>query len=181
MKVFEYGSPFALLQGCLAECIKLRKLGDIPKLDGATDARNRMRDGLSVWLWKFSVVEDVPQFQLKLTQQKFRNRHFMIPVNQLDGGVTISPPEEPSLYKTSAFFMKLLDRQDFKTLQNVAHTLDGYKIRLGTTCSGSDIGVIAIKSILKEMNKQFGVTWHQHGNLCSVSKMMCIYIYTHDR
>ena len=104
-----------------------------------------------MFLWEFSCVEVVPERQIRLTYQKFRNR--------LAQGACVDPPKGPSLYHTADFFMKLLSAADYQRLRATVMALDGCSIRVGTTCSGSDIGITAVKSLLVEINRTFNVIW----------------------
>ena len=76
----------------------------------------------------------------------------------LETSWSVDPPASMSLYSTSSFFIRLLSTADYSKLRETAHNLDGYKLRVSTTCSGSDVGIIAIKSVLRAMNKEFGAT-----------------------
>ena len=122
------------------------------------------------------MVELTPS-QVRLTKQKFRNRHFYMPLSQLKAGITIPPPAELSLYSTSEFFLRLLSPDQYKLLRKTAFNLHGRKLRVGTTCSGSDIGVTAIKSILKKINREFRVTWDEFLNNVVLQCFGYVYIY----
>ena len=112
-----------------------------------------------MFLWEFSCVEVVPERQIRLTYQKFRNRLFVMPKSHFEQGACVDPPKGPSLYHTADFFMKLLSAADYQRLRATVMALDGCSIRVGTTCSGSDIGITAVKSLLLEINRTFNVIW----------------------
>ena len=64
----------------------------------------------------------------------------------------------PSLYATSAWFVRLLRISQYQHLKRVALELDGTDLRIGTTCSGSDICIVAIHGLMEAINAEFGVS-----------------------
>ena len=109
--------------------------------------------------WKISdlVVNQPPGF-VRVTTQKFRNRHFYMDPAALDSG-ELAVPKRCSLYSTADFFIRSLTSSDYTQLKETAMSLNGCRVRVGTTCSGSDIGIIALKSLLRAINKEFNATW----------------------
>jgi hypothetical protein len=155
----QHGSGSVLMGTCcVTETNKLKQM-DINIMTGKIEQqhwKNRIRDGQAVYCWKLSdIVPKSDPIPLKLTYMKHRNRHFFMEKTQLDHGTQVGLPKMMSLYSTSNFFMQLLSKKDYSRLKETALTLNGYKVRVGTTCSGSDIGVVAVKSIIKEMNREF--------------------------
>ena len=162
--IYIYISPFTSWQGTVVSCARLHHIKQLPPDDDRISLvgwKFRLRDSLPVWLWTVSITEDIEAFQVRLTHQRYRNRHFVMTLADLKAGVNVHPPEQPSLFYTSEYFMKMLLPSDFQTLQVTAEHLDGRSIHLGTTCSGTDIGVTAVKSMLKKLNRTFGVSWRQ--------------------
>ena len=93
---------------------------------------------------------------IRFASTKYRNRHFLCPRKQLFG-IADLPIPEPSLFSTSEFFINLLSVKHQQRLREVALALDGRTIRLGTTCSGSDICSVAMESMIKQINLVFDV------------------------
>ena len=141
----------------LQECTHIMKILDLPTcLDQLEYWKNKLRDGSSVYIWRLSNLEFLNDpYPVRLTCQKFRNRHFTMASKSLELGQPSMAPEAMSLFYTSHFFINLLSRKDYNKLKDVAQGLNGCVIRVGTTCSGSDIGITAIKSILKALNRLF--------------------------
>lgn len=54
--------------------------------------------------------------------------------------------------------MRLLPLAHYRMPQKNAKDLDGFQIRFGTTCSGTDICVVAMQSIIDKVNNEFGVS-----------------------
>eukprot|EP00438_Fugacium_kawagutii_P006999 Skav233396 [mRNA] locus=scaffold1038:269473:284136:- [translate_table: standard] len=137
--------------GVLKECKTLTKM-DLRSLkrDGVLDDisrwLSRMDEGCSVYQWKFESLQRSEPKMIRLTNPRYRNRHFMMPASQLASTITNSRPKSMSLYSTADFLIGLLTTADYKELKATAMHLDGRKLRVGSTCSGSEVGIIAIKS-----------------------------------
>ena len=135
----------------------------LPSWEGQSESmsgwKTRIRDALPVFQWTIPEIQELQPSQVRLTKQKFRNRHFLTPLSQLKAGITISPPTELSLFSTSDFFVRLLPPDQYKLLKQTALNLHGRTLRIATTCSGSDIGSTAVKSMIKRINREFKVTW----------------------
>lgn len=142
------------------ECTQIQKIARLPNCDSQLLAglKKRLRNGLSCYSWTLDNVTEVEPTPVRNTKSKIRNRHFKMPIAWLQSGIDIEPPSEPSLYCTSYFFLKLLSKEQYKLLERTARALDGRKLRIGTTCSGCDIGVTAVKSVLKMINREFSVS-----------------------
>lgn len=152
-----------LVKGRVVKCTAVTRRRDLPKHLGTKHWIDRLKDSKAVFLWKLEDVETVPERPVRLTFQKYRARHFLMSRAQLENGMKIDLPSRLSLHSTSGFFLKLLGARDLQLLGKTATVLNGHKIRIGTTCSGSDIGVTAVKTILLEINRYFRVSWHQPG------------------
>ena len=117
---------------------------------------DRIKDGKAVFAWRVRVTHQIPVKPVRLTFQKHRHRHFFCTKDVLEAGVP-RPPQRASLYETAPFFLRLLSTRDYRLLQLTAQALDGHKLRIGTTCSGSDIIVTAIKATIRQLNREFNV------------------------
>lgn len=115
---------------------------------------SRIQEGKAVFAWRLQATHQTPAKPVRLTYQKYRHRHFYCPKEVLEAGVP-RPPKRASLYETAPFFLRLLSSRDYRLLQTTAQALNGHKLRLGTTCSGSDIAVTAIKAVLRQLNREF--------------------------
>ena len=144
----------------IARVQHVRRMKEIPDdVDQSHYWKCRLKDGHPVFVWIVDDVNLVEPYAIKSTYKKFRNRHFRMDLDTLTTKVcpTRLLPKGMSLYHTSHFFLTLLGTKDFKRLELTALALDGCTIRVGTTCSGSDIGIIAVKSVLCALQQCFQV------------------------
>ena len=120
---------------------------------------DKVRNEKEVFIWKISTVQawDEPK-PIRFLQAKYRNRHFQVPKRQLMQGSAGMETPRPSLYATSAWFVRLLSISQYQHLKRVALELDGTDLRIGTTCSGSDICIVAIHGLMEAINAEFGVS-----------------------
>lgn len=142
------------------KCKQISKIVNLPAVDGQilVGIKDRLRNGLACYLWDLQEVTEIQPFPVRNTKPKFRNRHFAIPLEWLQRGIDIQPPEAPSLYSASYFFLRMLSKDQYKLLERTARVLDGRQLRIGTTCCGCDIGVTCVKSVLKMLNREFCVS-----------------------
>ena len=120
--------------------------------------QDRVRNRQPVFAWRIDAVHELDEpITIRFASPRYRNRHFLCPRRQLFG-IADLPVPEPSLYSTSAFFINLLSVRQQQRLREVALALDGRTIRMGSTCSGSDICSIAMESMIKEVNMIFDVS-----------------------
>ena len=134
----------------------------------------KLQQESNVFAWHIGRVDPITPRLVKFTSQKFRNRHFSCSLELLSSGSVNVQVPEPSLHSTGAYFLKLLPSKAYKMLHQNAHALDGYALRVGTGCSGSDVGIVALKKLLDTINQEFGVTWL---NLPCLSLSLSLYIY----
>lgn len=157
----EDGSRSLWVAECeVTACQQLRAMDLNKMLDSAsaTHWRNKLQEGTQVYKWHFKNVsegEKDPPMPMKITYQKFRNRHFMMDKQHLEEGIRAEIPKRMSLYSTSRYFLKLLRPVDYQRLKASVENLNGFRLRVGTTCSGTDIGVVAVKAMLAELNREF--------------------------
>ena len=164
------GSRSMLVGSCtVTSCSRLKQM-DINKLRShLTDPQHwktRISEGNFGFIWRLEGVLEGMRSEpigVRTTLQKFRSRHFMMPRRALTSEWTPKIPAM-SLYDTSFFFLRMLKQKDYEQLRNTAKKLDGYRLRIGTTCSGSDIGIIAIKSVLRALNREFQARCSKCGN-----------------
>eukprot|EP00435_Cladocopium_sp_Y103_P049637 s531_g15.t1 len=151
------GSALSLVGKC--QLVSSVKVDNPKQVHGFANHRHwlaRLKEGLGVYRWKISDLEMMnPPLPMRAVAQKFRNRHFHMNPQAFSDGMQIPVPKTCSLYSTAGFFIKLLSTTDYQQLKETAESLDGYRLRVGTTCSGSDIGITALKSLLKEINREF--------------------------
>eukprot|EP00438_Fugacium_kawagutii_P013863 Skav228403 [mRNA] locus=scaffold3824:14733:31266:- [translate_table: standard] len=118
--------------------------------------RGKINAGHKAFAWQIGNVKPTPQgHNVKFVGQKFRSRHFRISKAKLFNGIDISIPK-PSLFRTSGFFLKLLSNTAYDKLRKVANALDGHCLRIGTSCSGSDICMVAATALIQELGTEFG-------------------------
>ena len=117
---------------------------------------SRLQNDQAVYAWNVNEVCPIIPKPIKFLSSKFRNRHFQCSKAHLDRGFNVPPPE-PSLFSTSEFFIRLLPLDRYNHLKLVAESLDCHCVRVATACSGSDIVLIALKSLLETMSTIFGV------------------------
>ena len=140
------------------EVVESRRVRRASHITDPTDKKcwiGRLREGKPVYQWDLAhaCALDTPR-NIKFASTKWRNRHFWCQQKQLLDGVDVNVPA-PSLHQTAGFFMQLLDQNRYAKLQNTAFMLNGYTLRLGTACSGTDICVTAVRSLLAAMNAEF--------------------------
>ena len=129
--------------------------------------RSKMQQGNKVFVWHLTAVQVLPQPRnVKFLGGKFRNRHFVCKADQLLSGIDIDMPR-PSLFSTSGFFLKLLPLKFYENVRKVAESWDGHTFRMGTTCSGSDVCVTAARSLVQQINEEFGVSAPHFQNVLS--------------
>ena len=176
------GSRSMLVGSCtVTSCSRLKAM-DINKMKShLTDPQHwktRISDGNFAFIWRLEGVLQGMRSEpigVRTTFQKFRSRHFMMPLRELTADWKPDVPAM-SLYDTSFFFLRMLKQKDYEQLRKTAKKLDGYRLRIGTTCSGSDIGIIAIKSVLRALNREFQARCSKCGNI-KLHKGNNLYIY----
>ena len=169
------GSKSILVGTCqVATSVPLHLLKHLPARYPQVEAwKRRWKNGLSIYIWKITKLQIRPSpVPLRLTHSKHRNRHFFMEKEILENGFAIDVPSSMSLHSTSGFFLKLLSPKDYSRLRETAQNLNGYKLRVGTTCSGSEVGIVAVKSVLRAINREFNDT-----GLKLINIYICKYIF----
>lgn len=138
--------------------LKAMDLNRLLDAASATYWKGKLSEGAQVYRWQFNRVlagEKIPPQPIRLTYHKYRNRHFMMDKEQLQAGIQAEVPKRLSLYSTSGYFLELLRPADYNRLKASAENLNGFRLRVGTTCSGTDVGVVAVRAMLAELNREF--------------------------
>ena len=150
----------------VTECHELQYGYQLPKeCDQSSQWREKLRKKEKLYMWMVDELHELDEpIKLRLTYQKFRNRHFCMSRTALFESLRVVPPQELSLFHTSWFFLNMLSSSDRERLKATAEKLNGCTLKVGTTCSGTDISVTAMKSIIKMMNREFQVGLY---NVCT--------------
>ena len=145
---------------------------------------DKVKNEKDIFIWEISKVEAWDEAKpIRFLQAKYRNRHFQVPKRQLMEGSAGMETPRPSLYARSSWFVRLLSIPQYQHLKRVALELDGTDLRIGTTCSGSDICIVAIHGLMEAINAEFGVSWSQfiyvicHHKNTHIYSIWYIYIY----
>ena len=142
------------------DCSKVTKFVDIrPFLADGRHKKfwsDKVSCGDPVYAWHITKVTAVGKVNVRFYSTKHRYKHFDWPRKYLSTSLDVTAPQA-SLYSSNTFFMRLLSPADYDRLRDTANALNGYKIRLGTTCSGTDIAVVAVESVLRAINTEFNV------------------------
>lgn len=114
---------------------------------------NALRAAKSAYEWRIkSVSRFEPAGVLTHHGTKFKNRTFNITPSmvQLDGGQ--QGPERQCLKETAKFFFNLMDGDRQRSLCFLFKAIDQRTIRVGSTCSGSDICITVLQKTVDFMN-----------------------------
>ena len=123
---------------------------------------NRVREREKVFAWRVATVTPLDNpIRIIFASGKFRNRHFTCKKKNLYQVMDLPAPA-PSLFETAQFFMKLLPPRYQERLARVAGVMNKRILKVGTACSGSDICMVAIRTLLQAMNKEFNVSKQDH-------------------
>ena len=114
----------------------------------------RLQNGGKINAWEVTECTQTEPISLKFTSTRFRNRHFECSLQDLMGGIAVEVPE-PSLFRTGDHFLNLLPEEFTDVLRLNCKSLDKKCLRVGTACSGSDIGIIALRGLLHSINAKF--------------------------
>ena len=158
----------ALGEVTVGECVKVNKPANRrQEMRLATDCSaiyseeevNRKIKCKTVWKWTLSdlAVYEVPQtFRFFEVAPRFHHKPFRMPA-QVEVQTT-QPPSQMDLHHTAGFFLEQMGLDRFQVLEYHLGTLskDG-AIRIGTTCSGTDVCIRVLEHTLRVLNaKQAG-------------------------
>lgn len=105
--------------------------------------------------WKFAEVHEfhVPTVLDSAT----KGRHPQVAASVLKQCKVVVP--DMSLESTAEYFVSRLTPTDRDALKSTMELLDGKSIRVGSTCSGTDIIVPVMSCTFKTLTRLFGVSW----------------------
>lgn len=100
------------------------------------------------WLWTFKHILLFDSYTpISLRSSRINNnRPFLVQEHRL--GARVEPPKRAHLRDTARFFLNQLQRQHQENIAGIAHNLRGRTIRVGTTCSGTDICLAVLRHTL---------------------------------
>ena len=132
------------------------------------------KDKKSLYVWHFGQVQKlVVPFKMK----PFRGRSMWVRMSELKP-LESKPMPGLDLQETCEYFINRLSSTDRTRLQECVQKLDGKVIRVGSTCSGTDICVNIVKATFKKLSEMFGVPWTCASKYAFVDfKGLYIYIY----
>ena len=107
----------------------------------------------ALYEWKLKRVSqfDAPTVVLG----DLRGRHRMISRGMLQNPVSNLP--DMSLQSTTTYFVEKLSPSDRKALMATMKQLDGKRIRVGSTCSGTDVIIPVMHKTFHALCQMFGV------------------------
>ena len=113
----------------------------------------------NAYIWQASeinVYEESHCVRFLQVAPRFRNRPFAVPLKKLQEAAANDCPKNLHLGETARFFLGNLPSDDQNTLRQTVRSLASTtgKIRIGTTCSGTDIVVKVLEQTLAEICRQ---------------------------
>ena len=124
--------------------------------DQQTAWKNRITQSHKpLYAWRLSMVERfaVPM-SISMSEKHKRNRCFTLQSNQLGSFVERSPPDM-CYESTCEWFVNSLCPDDFQRLSDTVRHLHGCRLKVGTTCSGTDIAIPVIKGTMSYLSRRF--------------------------
>lgn len=122
----------------------------------STSELQKLKGNKSLWLWKLSAVDEFETPHackfLELAP-RFRNRPFHMSKAELASTAPASIPRRLHLLDTGRFFVDLLSEERRQALDDLLRGLNKQVIRVGTTCSGTDVCVKALKELVNTFNE----------------------------
>ena len=91
---------------------------------------------------------------ISMSEKHKRNRCFTLQSNQLGSFVERSPPDM-CYESTCEWFVNSLCPDDFQRLSDTVRHLHGCRLKVGTTCSGTDIAIPVIKGTMSYLSRRF--------------------------
>ena len=121
------------------------------------DRLNSIKNNKAAWTWEFCdiVAYDVPFAARFLSiAPRFRNRPFVLTKSQLEESEA-DAPTGMDFYETGKFLVNQLSMDMKEVLaQRIALLSNGRAcIRVGTTCSGTDVCIPALKELVRFLNE----------------------------
>ena len=123
----------------------------------SNDRLNSIKNNKAAWTWEFCdiVAYDVPFAARFLSiAPRFRNRPFVLTKSQLEESEA-DAPTGMDFYETGKFLVNQLSMDMKEVLaQRIASLSNGRAcIRVGTTCSGTDVCIPALKELVRFLNE----------------------------
>lgn len=110
------------------------------------------RSSSGIYNWKVTQVEVFQEKVLLRQTTRFKNRTFSLTPQMLQTS-RIEGPSSQCLMETARFFCEqLMSPNDRQALKFVARQLDNKCIRVGSTCSGSDICITTLEKTIAFLN-----------------------------
>ena len=145
-----------------------------------------MKRNKSSWTW---TVKDVEKYSSPHTPRmldiapRHRNRPFAVPVDVLQDVATENGPSTQSFQATAKYFCGQIQNTHDQHYRNIVGTLrqismKSGRIRVGTTCSGSDICIPMLRQTLQHIKEEEARVVETI--VCRIKQVLCctyIYIY----
>lgn len=114
---------------------------------------NALRSAKTAYEWCIkSVSRFDPAGVLKSHGTKFKNRTFNITPSMVQPDGAQQGPERQCLKETAKFFFNLMDGEHQRSLCFLFKAIDQRTLRVGSTCSGSDICITVLQKTVDFMN-----------------------------
>lgn len=111
-----------------------------------------------------------------------RSSGFYLQRSCFDTAVAKHPPNA-DLMETAMHFVDLLSPENRSTLSELLRSLDGKNLRIGTTCSGTDIAVTVVRKTIAALNMMEAPVVSLRINICiyfSYIYIHTVYIYIYN-
>ena len=106
--------------------------------------------------WGF---EDIQRSEGKVVVSRgMRGKYLRIARSMLTIGPTDDNIPELSLQSTAEYFVNKLSAADSRKLQSTMRSLNGKTIKVGSTCSGTDVIIPVVKWTFHTLSRMFNVT-----------------------
>ena len=113
---------------------------------------NKEKKALFEW-----VFDRVASFDSPMLVRTWRGKTTMISIDDLQTFNGNIP--DMSLRSTAEFFVNRLSANDKKKLAQTMKSLHGKTIRVGTTCSGTDVIIPVLNCTFDTLSRLFNATW----------------------
>lgn len=119
------------------------------------------------YLWNIKAVNVFDeQSQISFVSQKYKNRLFTMPKASLCHHA-LSPPANLNLKDTCSYFLNMCTPEQRRAISAQVQRLSDVSIRVGTTCSGSDIGITVLRQTISHLNAV--EAWYWAVRMCSLT------------
>ena len=118
---------------------------------------NAMKSHKEAWEWhvgEIKYLECHGKIRYIDVPPRGRNRPFLVENSKLGSFADAHAfPREMNLAETGRFFLNQMDEKQVQILESTLRSLDSKTIRIGTTCSGTDICVLVLRETVKMLNE----------------------------